>query len=95
MPPRILVDLPADRTHAGTLRLLDSSSSPVAGPFAVLGRADGRTAERHDNVNRSPLLQCGDNPTGSYAVKSVFRVGSLTDYPARTRGIRWDAEGLG
>lgn len=83
----ITVDLPEDRTRTGLLTLKDKNGKVLAGPFRVLGKADGRTAKKRNNPNRSRILQYGDTPTGGYRVTGAFKVGDGTVYAKKSYGI--------
>lgn len=65
---RIVVELPANRNQAGTLRLEDRNGVVIAGPFPVLGRAANNLPERPENPTRDPLQPFGDTPAGEWAV---------------------------
>lgn len=60
------VQLPADRTGLGRLRLLDSSDAAVFGPIPAYGKADNAAARAHGNPTRDPLKPWGDTPLGVY-----------------------------
>lgn len=83
----IAVDLPSDRTRAGLLALRDSNGKLLAGPWRVLGKADGQTAKANNNPNRSRVLPYGDTPTGRYNVTGAFKVGDGTTYSKKSYGI--------
>src|SRR5579859_7744671 len=83
--PRIVVELPKDRTQAGTLELQDDSGKTVAGPFDVLGKADNQTATSHGNPDRDPAMPYGDTPTGSYDVSGYKATGN-EQYSAHSYG---------
>jgi L,D-transpeptidase catalytic domain len=83
----IAVDLPDDRTRTGLLALKDRNGRVIAGPFRVLGKADGRTARAHNNSTRSRILPFGDTPGGGYRVTGAFKVGDGTDYAKKSYGI--------
>jgi hypothetical protein len=83
----ISVELPVDRTKAGRLSLLDQNGKRIAGPWRVLGKADGLTAVRKGNPQRNPLTQYGDTPTGTYKVTGAFKVGDGTAYNKKSYGI--------
>lgn len=86
MPPRIVVRLPDDRFKEGMLELLNSAGQTVATPLPALGRADGDTAKKKKNPQRSPIFPYGDTPKGHYKVVSIFRTGDGTSYPAKNYG---------
>lgn len=80
------VELPRDRFSAGLLWVEDGTGRHIAGPWRVLGKADGETARRMKNESRAPLLSYGDTPTGEYHVRGAFRVGEGTSYNKRSYG---------
>jgi|GEM_PF-1473080 len=83
----IAVDLPIDRTRVGVLALRNSSGKIIAGPWRVLGKADGQTASAKNNPTRSRVLPYGDTPNGRYNVTGAFKVGDGTTYPKKSYGI--------
>lgn len=84
--PRIVVHVPKDRAKCGQLWLEDSGGRKVAGPFTACAKADGATAKKHKNPDRSPLLPYGDTPVGGYRVEHVLKVGQGSIYPERSYG---------
>jgi hypothetical protein len=79
--PVIIVRLPDNRDRAGQLLLEDSGGRPIAGPFPVCGRADGRMAGSHNNPDRNPLLPFGDMPLGEYQAVQILGTGAGTEFP--------------
>jgi hypothetical protein len=88
-PPDITigVELPSDRTRAGRLSVVNRDGHRIAGPWVVLGKADGTTAARNNNNTRSTVLPYGDTPTGTYKVTGGFKVGDGTSYNKKSYGI--------
>jgi hypothetical protein len=66
--PTIRVELPDDRYQAGNLVVQDDHGVTIAGPFTVLGRADGEVADDKNNQYRDRMLPFGDTPLGTYEV---------------------------
>jgi hypothetical protein len=83
----IAVELPSDRGRAGRLSIKNDLGQVVAGPWPVLGKADGLTAARRNNSTRSTVLPYGDTPAGTYLVTGAFKVGDGTSYKKESYGI--------
>jgi hypothetical protein len=82
--PSIEVQLPQDRTKAGSVKLVDDQGKTIAGPFPALGKADGQTAAGKGNPSRSPTQPYGDTPTGTYKIEGFQQPKDAED--ARLRG---------
>lgn len=84
----IHVALDGDRQNTGFIMVIDDRGTPLAGPFRVLGRADGATAAGKRNPDRTPTRPYGDTPTGQYSVPEggVFPTGNGTNYQERSFG---------
>lgn len=80
MELRINVQLPLDRTKAGTVTLKNAAGQTLAGPFEALGKADNLTAAGHGNPARDPLKPYGDTPAGTYEVPRLVSTGAGTAY---------------
>ena len=77
--PSIRVSLPSNRSYYGQLTLLDDQGITLSGPFAVLGRADAKTAADQGNPGRSTILPYGDTPTGDFRVDGFQQAGDQDD----------------
>jgi hypothetical protein len=84
---RIVVELPLDRTKAGTLLLTDDAGNTLAGPYDVLGKSDNATAASHGNPSRDPLLPYGDTPEGIYDVSHAVATGAGTNFSEHSYGL--------
>lgn len=84
--PTISVELPADRSQLGTLRLLADDGTLVAGPFQAYGKADGGTAANHGNPSRNTVLPFGDTPLGTYSVPGLEGTGDSTGRSTHSYG---------
>jgi hypothetical protein len=98
MSMKIEVNLPADRTKTGTLKLIDNTTGlTLFGPVSVLGRAARNDATAHGNPTRDSLKPYGDTPLGTYAVVSILANGEGTSRPVAQYGqsgsIRLDPTG--
>ena len=76
--PRLIIQLPADRTGFGTLRLIGNGGSTVAGPFRALGRADRKTAAAKGNPTGDPLKPYGDTPCGTFNLIDIVQTAEGT-----------------
>ncbi|MDQ1639570.1 MAG: hypothetical protein QOF62_2909 [Pyrinomonadaceae bacterium] len=72
----IIVELPEDRTGAGSIRLVNGQGIDVAGPFLAFGRADRETAKQRGNAGASRLKPYGDTPYGIFAIVDMVKTGS-------------------
>jgi hypothetical protein len=84
--PRVVVEVPSDRTKIGTIRLLADNGILIVGPFSVFAKADNRTASRNGNPSRNPLFPFGDTPTGRYRVPGLEATGPNTSRNAHSYG---------
>lgn len=82
----IVIILPFDRNHWGSLTLVDSTGVALAGPFPVLGRSTGRDSSyRQVNPMLDPLKPFGNTPTGEYRIDGF----------APTNNRRYDSKRFG
>jgi hypothetical protein len=84
--PEIVVDLPTDRTHPGTLTIQDDDGNIIAGPFDALGKSDNQAAIGHGNPTRDPTQPYGDTPTGGYNSTGYVATGDGTAFPSHSYG---------
>lgn len=83
----IRVDLPADRTRTGTLKVVDPITGlTLFGPVPVLGRAARNRATEEGNPSGDPLLPFGDTPVGGYNVVRIVANGTGTTRPVANFG---------
>jgi GH24 family phage-related lysozyme (muramidase) len=83
---KLIVSLPVNREFEGVVRLEEEGGRLVAGPFAVCGRADRKTAGRHGNPSGHALLPFGDTPLGRYKVAGIQPTGHKTSLAAERFG---------
>jgi hypothetical protein len=83
---RLVIRLPDDRNHVGSLILEGDDGSVILGPFDVCGRADDRVAARQGNPRRNRLIPYGDTPLGTYRVRQILQSGTATDFPSERFG---------
>lgn len=83
----IRVELPADRTRTGTLKVVDPITGvTLFGPVPVLGRAARNRASQEGNPNGDPLRPFGDTPTGVYNIARIVANGDSTTRPVANFG---------
>lgn len=83
----IRVDLPADRTRTGTLKVVDPITGlTLFGPVPVLGRAARNRAAQEGNPSGDPLRSFGDTPTGDYNIARIVANGTGTSRPVEKFG---------
>jgi len=76
--PRIIIELAADRTLLGTLRLMDDGGRIFAGPFKALGRSDRKTAAAKRNPTADRLKPYGDTPCGVFDLIDIVHTAEDT-----------------
>src|ERR1019366_4020145 len=84
--PRIIIELPADRTHPGTIRVEDSFGNVLAGPFPALGRSGNNLANAALNPTHDHTRQNGDTPIGSWDAVGLLPNGPGTSRPVESDG---------
>ncbi|OQP38619.1 hypothetical protein A4H97_18005 [Niastella yeongjuensis] len=68
---KIVVQLNADRTLGGQLKVVNSSGAQQGFGFAALGKAANNDAAAHGNPGANQLFLFGDTPTGTYSIKTI------------------------